>query len=562
MPLSAFGSSDLVRVVETFAEALRINREALNRLNVYPVPDGDTGTNMALTLRSVVQELQGVDPSDMVAVCTAIAHGAKMGARGNSGVIVAQMLRGIAVTCKAVEKVGPVEWVAALRAASDMAYEAVGKPVEGTILTVARCAAEAAEAGGHDDLLAVLERAAEGAAAGLASTPDLLPVLRHAGVVDSGGAGFTLLIGAALHVADGRAIADVEAPPESESTPRGHGSGSTGGHESASRTADGEIRALEDLRFEVMYLLDAPDESIAGFKDAWAAIGDSIVVAGGDGQWNCHIHTDDIGASIEAAIDIGRPRQIRVTDLLEQVEEERWVREATGEAVVAEPPHVHEACETAVVAVATGKGIRGLFLSLRVQQIVAGGQSMNPSTAQLLDAVEACPAQSVVILPNNKNIIAVAEQVAGLTAKHVEVVRTRSIAEGLACAVQYDPQGSVGDNAATMTAAAEHVASGEVTVAVRDSACDVGPIKAGDYLGISRDAGIVAVASTLADAATTLLSALVDEDHEIVTLIYGEGSSVADTRRITEWLADNRPEVTVEIHHGGQPLYPYLVAVE
>ena len=594
MPLSALDPTDVVRVIDTFAEALRANQETLNRLNVYPVPDGDTGTNMALTMRSVVTALQDVDPTDMMAVCKAFSQGAIMGARGNSGVILSQILKGISATWRGLEKIGPADVVMALRVASDGAYGAVGRPVEGTILTVARRAAEAAEAvapTGADgaagptgttgpaeaarpgDLLAVLEEAAAGAALGLASTPELLPVLKQAGVVDAGGAGYTLLLGALLHVVDGRAIAEIGAPESPGSSwaqapidlyrangGRGPGAGRTG--ETSGETGEKGEKGVGDLRYEVMYLLDAPDASIPGFKDAWAAIGDSIVVVGEDGLWNCHIHTDDIGASIEAAIDIGRPRQIRVTDLLEQVEEERWVREATGEALVVESPNLHTPCATAVVAVATGAGIRRIFLSLGVQQIVTGGQSMNPSTAQLLDAVEACPADAVVILPNNKNIISVAEQVAALTTKRVEVVATRSIAEGLACALQYDPGGHVVDNAKMMRVAAAHVASGEVTRAVRDSACDVGPIKAGDYLGIARDDGIVAVASTLADAATALLARLVEADHEIVTLIEGEGSSVADTRRITEWLADNRAEVTVETHHGGQPLYPYLVAVE
>ena len=224
--------------------------------------------------------------------------------------------------------------------------------------------------------------------------------------------------------------------------------------------------------------------------------------------------------------------------------------------------HVHAPCTTAVVAVATGDGIRRLFLSLGVQQIVTGGQSMNPSTAQLLTAVEACPSESVVLLPNNKNIIAVAEQVADLTQKSVRVVPTRSIAEGLACAMQYDPEGPLDGNSEAMAAAAGSVTSGEVTVAVRDSVCDAGPIRAGDHLGITRDGGIVAVAASLTEAATGLLAKIVTDEHEIVTLIEGDGATVADTRRISEWLSDHRSSVTIETHHGGQPLYPYLISVE
>jgi dihydroxyacetone kinase-like predicted kinase len=294
----------------------------------------------------------------------------------------------------------------------------------------------------------------------------------------------------------------------------------------------------------------------------WAGIGDSIVVVGGDGIWNCHIHTDDIGAAVEAALDAGRPRNIRVTDLLEQMEEERWVREGVeaGGGVV-EPPHVNVPVTTAVVAVATGDGIRRIFHSLGVQRIVTGGQSMNPSTAQLVEAVESAPADEVVILPNNKNIIPVAEQVQGQTKKVVRVVPTRGITEGFAALVTYDPEASADENAAEMTDAAGNVAAGEVTRAVRDAPSDAGPIKEGDYLGLARD-GIRAVDAGLAAASIALLGSLIRDDHEIVTIIEGEGSSHADTRRITEWLREEHPDIAPEVHHGGQPLYPYLFGVE
>ncbi|MEZ5180032.1 MAG: hypothetical protein R2746_17590 [Acidimicrobiales bacterium] len=315
---------------------------------------------------------------------------------------------------------------------------------------------------------------------------------------------------------------------------------------------------LADLRYEVMYLLEAPDEAIPAFKEVWAGIGDSIVVVGGDGLFNCHIHTDDIGASIEAAIEIGRPTKIRVTDLLDEVEEERWVREAESHP---EPEPEHEPVTTAVVAIATGEGVKRIFRSLGVQQVITGGQSMNPSTAQILEAVEASPSDCVVVLPNNKNIIAVAEQVDATTDKTVVVVPTRGIPEGFAALIAYDPEADVATNADTMAEAAANVVAGEVTVAVRPSVCDVGPIAEGDYLGISRS-GIDAVAGSAADAAIGLLERLLTDDHEIVTLIEGEGATTVDTRRIVQWLEENRAEVSAEVHHGGQPLYPYLFGVE
>jgi dihydroxyacetone kinase-like predicted kinase len=312
-----------------------------------------------------------------------------------------------------------------------------------------------------------------------------------------------------------------------------------------------------------MYLLEAPDESIGAFKDVWAGMGDSIVVVGGDGLWNCHIHTDDVGGSIEAAIDIGRPRKIRVTDLIEQVEEERWVRDAADAGAIDEvPEHLLTPVTCAVVAVATGDGIRRIFHSLGVQGIVTGGQTMNPSTADLLAAVEAAPADQVVILPNNKNIIPVARQVDELTDKAVHVVPTTGVTDGFAALVAYDPEADGAANAAEMSAAAEHVVAGEITQAVRDSSCDVGPIAAGDWLGIGDDEGILAVEAQLGDAATVLLDALVTDAHEIITIIEGEGANAAHTRHITEWLGEHRPDVEAEVHHGGQPLYPYLFGIE
>ena len=543
--LERFGPSDLRATVTVFRDALRAHQARINRLNVYPVPDGDTGTNMALTLESVVAELAEA-PSDMAGTCAAIAHGSLMGARGNSGVILSQILRGVTAACAPRDAIdGPV-LAEGLVAAAEGAYGAVGRPVEGTILTVVRELSEAAKTAAAEgmSLVAVLEAARDAGQRALDRTPELLPVLKEAGVVDAGGAGLLLLVDAALHVADGRVLPVVDT------------------HEPVLLVAHGKPTTMHDdavgeLRYEVMYLLEAGDVAIPAFKQVWAGIGDSIVVVGGDGLWNCHIHTDDIGAAIEAALDCGRPRNIRITDLHEQVEEEAWVRAAEPVPGTLEFPAV----ATAVVAVATGDGVRRIFHSLGVQRVVTGGQSMNPSTAQLLEAVEAAPAPEVVVLPNNKNLIAVAEQVDALTDKAVRVLRTRSVTEGFAALLAYDPDAAVDANAETMQTAADHVVAGEVTRAVRASVFDGGPIAEGDWMGIDHD-GIRVVAKGLADSVTALLDVLVTDEHEIVTLIEGEGSSLADTRRVTDWLAEQRPDVDVEVHHGGQPLYPYLIGIE
>jgi len=549
--LDRLGAADLGRAVATFGEALSQHQDAINRLNVYPVPDGDTGTNMRLTVSSVSEAVRGVDDADLVAVCKAIAHGSLMGARGNSGVILSQLLRGMTEVIRDHEAVdGPV-LAACLTRASELSYEAVQRPVEGTILTVVRESAEAARAAvdGGASLVEVLSATRDAGQVSLDGTPELLPVLKEAGVVDAGGAGFLLLLDALLHVVDGR---EVPAPPDAPE-----------GAADRVRTA-GEVtpetgKHVSELRYEVMYLLEAPDDAMPAFREVWAGIGDSIVVVGGDGIFNCHIHTDDIGGAIEAAIDIGRPRQIRVTDLLDElheIEEERWVLEAERPP---QPDPTPVPC--GVVAVATGEGIRRVFLNLRVQQVVTGGQSMNPSTAQLLDAVEAVPADEVVVLPNNKNIIAVAEQVDSLTEKTVRVLPTRSITEGFAALLAYDPESTAEANVEAMRVHAEAVVHGEVTRAVRDSACDVGPIAEGDWLGISRE-GIEAVAPDLGEVACQLLERLVGDDHELVTIIEGEGASPGCTRHVTAWLAEHKPDVEAEVLHGGQPLYPYLFGIE
>ncbi len=431
-------------------------------------------------------------------------------------------------------------------------YRSVQRPVEGTILTVVRGAAErAGDMAGNAGLVPVLEAARQGAAEALAATPGLLPVLKTAGVIDAGGAGLLLLLDALLHVADGRPL------PEH---PDGLAEGGRPVFLAAGEAVADPASAAGGLRYEVMYLLEAPDESIPAFREVWAGLGDSIVVVGGTGLWNCHIHTDDIGPAIEAGLEAGRPRRIRVSDLWEQVEEERWVRDATGHEPEAEP--IPEPVPCAAVAVCTGDGIRRIFRSLGVHHVVNGGQSMNPSTADLLAAIAAAPGEQVVILPNNKNIIPVAEQAARQAAKPVRVIPTPGIQEGFAALLEYDPGGQADDNQALMTESFSRVVAGEVTRAVRASVCEEGPIAEGDYLGLSRR-GIEAVADRLSEAATQLLDRLIDsEHHEIVTIIAGEGATAADTRRITEWIDTNHPGVASEVHQGGQPLYPYLFSIE
>jgi DAK2 domain fusion protein YloV len=543
VPIDTLDAQRLRASVIAFRDALNGHRESINNLNVYPVPDGDTGTNMSLTLASVVEELDTLDAeADLDAVCAAVSHGSLMGARGNSGVIMSQILRGFAAVVRERDQIDGAAFADAWAAAARGAYGAVGNPVEGTILTVVRESSDAAVAAAQDgaDLVGVLDAARAEGGRSLERTPTLLKVLADAGVVDAGGAGLLLFLDALLHVVDDREMPapTVVAPPVEPVRPEG----------------DDHEPSIADLRYEVMFLLDAPDAAIDGFKSAWGEVGDSIVVVGGDGIFNCHIHCDDIGAAIECGIAVGRPHKIRVTDLLEELEERDRVQAEIGQPAGDPVP-------TAVVAVGVGSGVVAILRSMGVHAVVAGGQSMNPSTAELVAAVESVPAPEVVILPNNKNIIPVAEQVDAQTSRTVRVVPTKGVAEGLACLMSYDPQDSAETNAANMAAAASAVVAGEVTQAVRESTSDVGTIATGDWIGICRD-GIQAVQPTMVGAATTLLAHILDDEHELLTVIAGEGADDDATADIERWVAQNHPEVEVEVHHGGQPLYPYYFGLE
>ena len=566
MPTLERLSADALRnTVITFRDAMKAHAAGINRLNVYPVPDGDTGTNMARTLDAVVTELAASDP-ELEPTCAAISHGSLMGARGNSGVILSQILRGIANTLKDAGDATAVKVAESFTNASTAAYQAVLKPIEGTILTVVRETADAARASAAEgaSLVEMLRSAREAGRASLRRTPDLLPVLKEAGVVDAGGAGFLLLLDAAIHVVDGEPLPEPEVLDGNEGIEH---------FESVAHRGEGDV---SELRYEVMYFVDLPDENIEEFKESWGAIGDSIVVVGGDGIWNCHVHTNDIGAAIEAALDNGgRPHQIRVTDLFEEVAEEHAHREAEIHSTVATSAPSRAGARPsawmhtnlpevtcAVVAVSSGDGLTELFAQLGVQGVIAGGQTLNPSTAELLDAVEAVNADQVIVLPNNKNIIPVAEQLDALTTKRVMVVPTRSMPEALAALVVYDPEDSVEQNAREMAEGAESVATGEVTRAVRDTSSEAGPITTGDWIGIVRGDGIVSVNGTLAGASTALLDLLITPEREIITVIEGADATASVTEALRSWLADQRPDVQVEVHRGGQPLYPYLFGVE
>jgi len=543
--VSFLTTAQIVEVISAFHDALEAHKESINRLNVYPVPDGDTGTNMFLTVASVLEEMRPADLNDREAVCAAMSHGSLMGARGNSGVILSQVLRGMSSGFVKAKDIDAEVLASALTEASVAADGAVMKPVEGTILTVVREVARAAQqAAETDSIVPTIEAALREGEAALERTPEQLSVLKEAGVVDAGGAGFLLLLHGILRVLDGR---ELPKPENAEGVP------------SVAVDTTEEVGVSEN-RYEVMYLLNASDEDIDGFKNVWSSIGDSIVVVGGDGLWNCHIHTDAIGEAIEAGIDIGRPQRIRVTDLAEEVIEERWVREA-AESAKAEAIQKQKEVPCAVVAVSPAAGIGEIFHSLGVQELVLGGQSMNPSTAELLDAVERAPAEQILILPNNSNIVAVARAVDDQTPKSVVVVPTTSVPEGFASLLGYDPEVNAADNAETMLEIAAGVEVGEVTQAVRSTSTSVGDVAEGDWIGLDRN-GVCAIGDTLVEAAINLLNEIVGDQSEILSIIVGEDATDADTEAISEWLRHNKASVETEIHDGGQSHYPFFFGVE
>lgn len=505
--------------------ALTDARVEIDRLNVYPVPDGDTGINLQLTMTSVVEAL-GAAPHDHASTLRAIVTGSLMGARGNSGVIISQLLRGLCDVLGTSEAPGPQDLIHALAASAKSAYGAVGSPVEGTVLTVAR---EAAEGAVGASLAEVVRSARAAAAASLARTPDLLPVLRAAGVVDAGGRGWCVLLEALEQVVTGEV--PVAAPTLLVAR---DGTGVAASREAGS----------DEFAYEVQFLLrDATDAAVGELKDRLGALGDSLVVVGGDGLYNVHVHVNDVGAAVEAGVDAGRPFRITVTRFEEQRAASRGGR--------------------AVVAVAAGAGLEALFRSAGAV-VVDGGPSANPSTRDLLDALRATGAAEVVLLPNDKNVHAaavVAAQQAGLDGVSVQVVASRSVVQGLAALAVAQPDRAFDAEGAAMAEAAEATRYAEVTTAVRASQTEAGPCEVGDVLGLV--AGRVAVVGRDHETvAQELLRRLLSDGGELATVLLGEQCAPGAGQRLSSYLASEFPGVEARVVDGGQPHYPFLLGVE
>lgn len=519
--------------------ALKEHRDEVNRLNVFPVPDGDTGTNMSLTMDAVVSEVGKLGADATAAeICHAITHGSLMGARGNSGVILSQILRGVCEPIAEADHIDGRLIADCLARSVIVAFQAVRRPVEGTMLTVLRDAAAAAgpAADSGADIAGVLEAAVDEAYASVKRTPDLLPVLKEAGVVDAGGYGLAILAEGLTAGLAGHGVRTFDV------TVATGGSGVP-----ALQENDWDD---EEYLYCTEFLLYGTDLDRETIEDFMASIGGSQLVVGSPDQLKVHVHTDEPTDALAYSLGLGEISDVHIHNMRRQTA-------ARAEALRAEAAARKP---LGFVAVAAGEGLAEILRSLGVDEVVSGGQTMNPSTAELLAAIERVPAHSVIVLPDNRNIILAANQTVGIAGKPVAVVPTTSVPEAFSALLAADPTASMEENVASMTRAAESVRTGEITTAIKDAQGKAGPIMAGQLIGIV-DHEIEVVGQDLADVAARLLD-VITEDGETLTLLAGQELDDAALAAIAETLSANHPELEIETHRGEQPLYPLIMAVE
>jgi DAK2 domain fusion protein YloV len=532
---------DLVRSIKAGCIKLEHNKDRVDQLNVFPVPDGDTGTNMYLTLMSAVKEGEKNQDQALGKVAKAISKGALMGARGNSGVILSQIFRGIARELEGKEKAGSMDLARAFKNGSDTAYEAVMKPVEGTILTVIREVARACEkeASHNKDIIAMLLSGINAGARTLKKTPDMLPVLKEAGVVDSGGQGLVYFLEGFM---EGFALEN-EIPLD------------TYRQDMAPETVEAMAVRLEALEYQYCteLLIKGNDLNPEEIKEHLNPLGDSMLVVGGDELVKVHIHVNHPGKVLESCLQWGQLSDIKINNMLEEVHEHRLNLEDEQKQKAAK--------KIGLVAVASGAGVIDILKSLGVDEVVEGGQTMNPSTEDLLSAAEKVNSPAVIIFPNNSNIIMAAQQLDSLTEKKIAVVPTLSVMQAITALVAYDPEGDIDSILSEMTEEIKQVKFAEITYAVRDSAMNGLDIKEGDKIGILAGE-ITATGDEENEIAQKLLEQMVDEDSELITLFYGNGLREEEAMALKEIIEESFPEHEVEMHWGGQPHYSYFISVE
>ncbi len=538
------------------AKRLEAKKEYINELNVFPVPDGDTGTNMTLTILSAAKDVSMMESPNMKELAKAISSGSLRGARGNSGVILSQLLRGFCKVAGEHETLDVPVLAEAFQRAVETAYKAVMKPKEGTILTVAKGGAERASQIKEEteDAVEFMEEVIRHMEEVLAYTPELLPVLKEAGVVDSGGQGLLEIMKGAFDALCGKEV-EFDIPTEKPVVK------AVGAAADDISTAD--IKFGYCTEFIIMLEKEYTMDTELQFKAYLESIGDSIVVVSDDDIVKVHVHTNDPGLAIQRALTYGSLTRMKIDNMREEHNE----RVISGTINAQEPAAPVKKAEEprkkdGFVAVSVGEGINGIFTELGVDCIIEGGQTMNPSTEDVLNAIESVNAENVYILPNNKNIILAAEQAKSLTEdKNVIVIPSKTVPQGISALINYAYDKTAEENAAQMTAEMKKVKTGQVTYAVRDTSIDGKEIKQGNIMGLD-DSTICAVGETIEDTAYELLLSMIEEDSELITLYYGEETSEEEANALAERIMEEYPETEVETHPGNQPIYYYIISVE
>ena len=536
------------------AKNLESKKEIINELNVFPVPDGDTGTNMTLTILSAVKEVNEAQDKSMKALAKAMSSGSLKGARGNSGVILSQLLRGFSKVIRDYDEITIPIAAESFAKAVDTAYNAVMKPKEGTILTVARAGAErAAELAAvstdfEDFTTQIVQRMQEA----LDYTPELLPVLKEAGVVDSGGQGLLEVMRGGLDCMLGKEVdTNFEMPQASAESKGGRGAASD-----SISTADIKFGYCTEFIIMLERSFTMADE--AAFKAYLSSIGDSLVCVADDDVVKVHVHTNDPGLAIQKALTFGQLTKMKIDNMREEHNERVIMSSQAEEAPVKDEPRK----TFGFVAVSVGEGMNAIFRELGVDSLIEGGQTMNPSTEDMLTAVAKVNADHVFILPNNKNIILAAEQAKHMVEdKEIIVIPTKTVPQGISAVIAFNPEVSAEENLEAMKEALGYVKSGQVTYAVRDTSIDGHEIHESDIMGIS-DEGIVAVGMNIEDTTLEMIETMVDEDSGLLSIYFGSDVAEQDAQNLADRFSEKFPLVDVEIHSGGQPIYYYVVSVE
>ena len=539
----------LSRMFLSGAKNLEAKKEWINELNVFPVPDGDTGTNMTLTIMSAASEVSALENPTMKILAKAISSGSLRGARGNSGVILSQLLRGFTKVIEKSETADAVTFAKAFEKGVETAYKAVMKPKEGTILTVAKGAAvKALEiADDAENLESFFADVIAEAEAVLAKTPEMLPVLKEAGVVDSGGQGLLEVLKGAFDGFLGKEIDLTFEKPTSGIAVK------------PVSAEESNIKFGYCTEFIIMLEKEFPEKEEKAFKEYLMSIGDSLVVVADDEIVKVHVHTNDPGQAIQRALTYGQLSNMKI-DNMRLEHHEKVIKEA--EKMAAQQAVLEPAKEVGFISVSVGQGMGDIFRELGADYLIEGGQTMNPSTEDVLQAISHVNAKNIFIFPNNKNIILAANQARDLTEdKNIIVIPTKTIPQGITALISYVPDKTVEQNAEEMMEAMGNVKTGQITYAVRDTRIDDKEIRQGDIMGIG-DHGILAVGKEIEDTAVATVQEMTDEDSEIISIYYGADVSAEDAEQLAERLEDMYPDYDVELNEGGQPIYYYVVSVE